>query len=147
MLTGVFYLNYRHHPWTGGKRHLFSGVELLAITALVWGLPILNNYGYLLASKLTTSTDIYGLFISQILTSLIFSATILIFAVGRGLPSQLLRNIFIIWQHKNPWLLNWCQQVYRFPVILIFTIAFSFCIWRWFECPMRTLILRTFRRP
>lgn len=165
MLTGVFYLNYRHHPWTGGKRHLFSGVELLAITALVWGLPILNSYGYLLASKATTSAEISGLFISQILTSLMFSATIFIFAVGRGWPLQLLRNkifviggeisfsvylfhqIFIIWQHKNPWLLSWCQQLYRFPVTLVFTIAFSFCIWRWFECPMRTLILRTFRRP
>lgn len=165
MLAGVFFLNYGHLPRTEGKRHLFSGVELLAIAALIWGLPVLNSYEYILASKVTTPTDITGLFISQILTSLMFSATIFIFALGRGLLSQLLRNkvfviggeisfsiylfhqIFITLHHKNPWLLSWCKQLFHFPVTLIFTIAFSFCIWRWFECPMRTLILRTFRRP
>lgn len=124
------------------------------------GLPTVRNGGYLLATNLPAS-NILGLYISQLLTAIVFGAIIILFAMEKGLLSRALRKkelviggeisfsiylfhqIFIVWQHKNPWLLDWCPQSFRFVMILAFTIVFSYGIWRWFECPMRALIRRT----
>lgn len=142
----------------GCSRILFTVLEILAIFLLVWSFPQISSQSMKIAIQISSAPTIAALYISQTLTALIFAITILIFAASKGWISRILANrtlmiggeisfsiylfhqILIIWQYKNPWLLGWCPESYRFAVYLATIVLVSYAIWRWFECPMRRLI-------
>jgi peptidoglycan/LPS O-acetylase OafA/YrhL len=166
MLAGLAYKRRSHRLLQGNSKMVLSTMfEVLAIVTLAWGLPTLYSFSLAMASKAGIAPVALGTYLHQILTAILFAAIILLFAIQGGLVSRMLRSkamviggeisfsiylfhqIIILWQHKNPWLLGWCPNQYKFPLFLVFIVAVSYGAWRWFECPMRALIRRAFDRP
>lgn len=161
MLAGAAMVRSRNSMVLGGcHRVLFTSLEILALFLLIWSLPQISNQSMKMAIQISSAPGIAALYISQMLTALVFAITILIFAAAKGWISRILTNrilviggeisfsvylfhqILILWQYKYPWLLGWCPTSYRFAVYLAAILLVSYAIWRWFECPMRRRILQ-----
>jgi peptidoglycan/LPS O-acetylase OafA/YrhL len=158
MLAGGLFLKMRHQiRYPPSKLILFSLIEALSVAALIWGLSIMQA-----VSNPKSLPSISGTYFSQSLMAIFFAWVILVFAIQGGLFSRLLslkalviggeisfsiylfHQIFISWQYYNPWFLGWCPFPCRFPLLIVFTSAVSYGVWRWFERPMRTWTRRAF---
>lgn len=145
-----------------GQTSLFTVLEASVVVMLFLGLPFVNSLMIKNLTMFQSDPQIPALALSQILAAIFFATTIFIFAFQGGVISRLLRNkvmvtggeisfsvylfhqIFVIWQYYNPWALGWCFEGLRFPLFLFALLAFSYAVWRWFECPMRSLVRRAF---
>ena len=163
MLAGGWFLALRPESWVFPRQViLFTLLEAMAIGALLW--PVLKGPLPFDWPALKAHSPMLGTYISQSQNGIFFAVVILIFAIQRGLFSQLLTNrilviggeisfsiylfhqIIIVWQYNNPWFLGWCPEALRFPVLSIVIVLMSYGIWRLYECPMRDVIRRVFDR-
>lgn len=135
------------------NRLLLSIVEIILIGVLAIG--FLN-----VSVPITKHPTLTSMFWYQIGIGVLFGAVITVFAAGEGLIAKalnqrwlliggevsfsiyLFHQILIIWQNKNPWLLNWAPVQTRFIIMLLFIFVLSYTVWRWFERPMRSMMHR-----
>lgn len=165
MLAGAAFLKIRRAQFQSGLYFcIFSILEIAALASLIWGVPVLNWIGSVLAYRISLNPVMLGAYIGQALTAGFFAAVILLFACQAGAVSRLLEKkafvlggeisfsvylfhqILLIWQSKNPWVLGWVFPQFRFPIFFVAVMVVSYVVWRWFECPMRVLIRRIFDR-
>lgn len=154
ILAAAVYIKLKErNSWILKSRWLLSVAEIILIGVLTIG--FLN-----VSVPITKHPTLTSMFWYQIVIGILFGAVVTVFAAGEGLIAKalnqrwlliggevsfsiyLFHQILIMWQNKNPWLLNWAPVQARFMLLLLIILVVSFTVWRWFERPMRTVIQR-----